>query len=72
MASRPTSVKHTYEYPTDKQLSFARNLAIQAGYPPAYPVQAARRDMNGKNRIGDMKRQECSELISFLQAKLGK
>ena len=69
--SRPTSVTHTHEYPTSKQYAFARGLAIKAGYPPAYAVAAARRDMQGKSRVGDMKRQECSDLIEWLKAKIG-
>ena len=67
----PASVKHTHDYPTGKQIAYARSLAIKAGYPAGYAVNAARRDMNGKNRIPDMKRQECSDLIEFLLAKIG-
>lgn len=69
--ARPTSVTHPYGDPTDKQLAFALKLAIAAGYPPAYAVDAARHDMNGKGRIGAMKRQEASDLIAWLKAKLG-
>jgi hypothetical protein len=69
--SKPTAVKkgNAYAAPTDAQLRFARSLAIKAGYPVAYAVDAARRDMNGKNRVGSMGRQECSDLIEWLQSR---
>lgn len=68
--AKPTAVKNTYAEPTPAQVKFAENLAIQAGYPRSYALSAARRDFHGKNKIGPMKRQECSEIIDFLKAKL--
>lgn len=64
------TVRHQYAAPTDKQIAYATSLAIKAGYPHGYALSAARRDMNGKNPVGDMKRQECSKLIEWLNAKI--
>lgn len=56
---------HTYADCTPKQVAYAESLARKAGYK--YLAQA-RTAMNGKNRIGAMKRAECSDLIKFLGA----
>lgn len=64
-------VEHTYARPTDAQVKFATGLAVKAGYPRSYALAAARKDRNGKNSVGDMSRQECSEIIEWLKAKVG-
>ncbi len=69
---KPTAVsnENSYASPTEAQIGYATSLAVQAGYPKSYALSAARRDMNGKNRISAMKRQECSDLIEYLKAKV--
>ena len=53
-----------YADPTPKQLEYIEGLARSRGYRGAMD---ARRDFNGRNRIGAMKRDEASQLIDWLK-----
>lgn len=60
-----TTVKHSYDAPTEKQLAFAENLAKKAGF--RFGVSEAMKAMRGKAKIGAYNRAEMSELIDWLQ-----
>lgn len=64
--TKTTTVKYSYDKVTDRQYAYAESLARKAGYKR---LSDARRDMHGKNKIGDMKRAECSALIDWLLAR---
>lgn len=59
---------NTYAAPTTKQIAYAESLARQAGY--RYGINEARRAKTGKNPVGDITRQNLSDLIDWLQDRI--
>ena len=62
--TRTVAQGNMYERPTERQWTYADALARKAGYRSA---DDARRERNGKSRIGSMTRAEMSALIDWLQ-----
>lgn len=59
-----TTVKHTFERPTDKQVAYAESLARKAGYRFLGDAEKA---CFGRRHIQGMNRQAMSELIDWLK-----